>query len=60
MTADGPKPERRFRIGERTYGASTAPLVDVLVQLYEWSLERRRREAADTPDPSAGTARAED
>jgi hypothetical protein len=38
-----PLPEPRLRIASRTYSELTDPLVDVLVQLYEWSLERRAR-----------------
>lgn len=40
-----------MRIGKRTYGPSVQPLVDVLVQLYDWSLARQARSAADTKTP---------
>lgn len=38
-----------FRITGRTYSGNAEPLVDVLVMLYDWSVERQRRLATENP-----------
>lgn len=43
-----------FRVTARTYGASTEPLVEVLLMLHDWSVERARRQP---PTPATDTIR---
>jgi hypothetical protein len=47
-----------LRISRRTYTEDSDPLVDVLLLLYDWSVERRRR-AAMRVDPQPPTEQGE-
>ena len=40
----------QIRVTRVTYGPSAEPLVDILVQLYQWSVERRRAAQIDCVD----------
>lgn len=39
----------RLRIGKRSYTDDAGPLVEVLVLLHDWALERRGRAKAEEP-----------
>jgi hypothetical protein len=44
-----------FRIAHRTYSDNATPLVEVLVMLYDWSIERQLRVRAQVPMPPDAT-----
>lgn len=39
--------EPQMRVTQRTYSGDASPLADVLVMLYDWSVERRLRLAIE-------------
>jgi len=44
--------QQRLRIGRRTYTDNRDPLVEVLLLLHDWSVERRRQATAAKPPPT--------
>lgn len=43
-----PPGDHEFRIIQRTYSGDAGPLVDVLVMIHDWSVERRQRLASES------------
>jgi len=48
-----PHEQQRFRISSRTYTDTTGPLVEVLLLLHDWSVERRRAAGKASIEPAA-------